>query len=39
MKTQELAERILGLKSLYDAKLSNALTEAALDVFHYQMVL
>jgi hypothetical protein len=39
VKAQELAERILRAKSLFDAKFTNALTETALDVFHYQMVL
>lgn len=39
VETQELAERILGAKTLFDAKVTNSLTEAALNVFHYQMVL
>jgi len=31
---QELAERILRVESLFDAKFTNALTETALDVSH-----
>jgi hypothetical protein len=39
VEAQELAERILGAKSLFDAKFTNSLTETPLDVFHDQMVL
>ena len=39
MKAQKLTERILGSESLLDAKVTNALTETTLEIFHYQMVL
>jgi len=39
VQAQEIAECILRAKSLFDAKFTDALTEAALDVFHYPIVL